>query len=535
MGRGRVSKPGAGRGGSGRRTAVLLMLAAGQAVVVGVGLPERASNGQVGLAQKHAHSTPGRGACAARRCFPGADGEMEPLRPEPEWGEIEQQCDHFTRATWTPEKKHMRHDMMREEGRRGRKAEGHVNAYSCRLKQRYWMHTGVWNRPVGPILLVVGGEHPLDGSVAGFVMDAAAELSAMVVVVEHRFFGTSIPEGWNATNGLSLLTMEQAVADLAVFRDKFQRMVLAPQGQSENVWITVGCGYAGALATWARTKHPHHFAGAWASSPPLAAAVEFPSHDMHDRQTVGEHCAARIRTLTDIVQIELNNMGAEGEVRLKALLQAPEEVDNRDVMLIVHDSISLAIQYGFKSRLCSTLGAAHDDEIVADFANLTATLWGRSYGKSCHFDSACLSSVQKGLSSARAWHWILCTQLGLFATTPRSEEDLGIRHKGLDAPFFMRRCVAAFGKGTRADPHGPRKTFKGSGSKRLLIVTARDDPWKLAGHAPHILPDEIIEVDCHECGHCFDMLPPAAADEEQVREARAKIVRHLRAWTDSGQ
>jgi pimeloyl-ACP methyl ester carboxylesterase len=90
-------------------------------------------------------------------------------------------------------------------------------------------------------------------------MDAAAELSAMVVVVEHRFFGTSIPEGWNATNGLSLLTMEQAVADLAVFRDKFQRMVLAPQGQSENVWITVGCGYAGALATWARTKHPHHF------------------------------------------------------------------------------------------------------------------------------------------------------------------------------------------------------------------------------------------------------------------------------------
>ena len=509
----------------------MLLLAMWQAVVVGVGLPERAADGQVGLARAREPFAPGACTATNRRCVATPGGEMEPLRPKPEWGEIEQKCDHFTRATWTPEKQHMRHDMMREEGRLGRKAEGHANAYSCRLKQRYWMHTGLWSRPVGPVLLVVGGEHPLDGSVAGFVMDAAAELSALIVVVEHRFFGSSIPEGWNTTNGLSLLTMEQAVSDLAVFRDKFQRMVIAPQGQSENLWIAVGCGYSGALATWARTKHPHHFAGAWASSPPLVAAVDFSSHDIHDRQVVGEACAARIRTLTDIVEIELNNMGPQAATRLKLLLQASEDVSNKDLMLIVHDSISLAIQHGFKKRLCSALGTAHDDEIVIVFANFTATLWGRSYAKSCHFNSTCLSDVQKGLSSARAWHWIQCTQLGLFATTPRSEEDLGIRHKAIDAPFFMRRCVTAFGKGTRTDPHGPRRTFKGSGDKNLLIVTASDDPWKLAANTEQFHPDEIIEVDCHECGHCLDMLPPAVADEVQLREARSKILRHLRSWT----
>ena len=89
----------------------------------------------------------------------------------------------------------MRHDMMREEGSQGRSAEGHANAYSCRLKQRYWMHKALWDMPVGPVLLVIGGESSLDGSIDGFVLEVASELSALIVVLEHRFFGTSIPNG----------------------------------------------------------------------------------------------------------------------------------------------------------------------------------------------------------------------------------------------------------------------------------------------------------------------------------------------------
>ena len=86
-------------------------------------LPERAREGLAGKER------PGRrceadlsGRCARS----GADDAAV-------WGFIEQKCDHFARATWTPASKHMRHDMMREEGRVGRTAEGHANAFRCAL------------------------------------------------------------------------------------------------------------------------------------------------------------------------------------------------------------------------------------------------------------------------------------------------------------------------------------------------------------------------------------------------------------------
>jgi hypothetical protein len=445
---------------------------------------------------------------------------------EQEWGSIEQKCDHFTRASWTPEASHMRHDMMREEGSQGRSAEGHANAYSCRLKQRYWMHKALWDMPVGPVLLVIGGESSLDGSIDGFVLEVASELSALIVVLEHRFFGTSIPNGWNATNGLALLTMQQAVADIAVFRDKFQRAVIAPQGQSENVWITVGCGYAGALATWARIKYPHHFSGTWASAPPLLPAVEFEKHDIHDHEAVGDRCADRIRKLTSIMENELNDERPGMPANLKSQFKAPQDQIEKEFRLMIHDSISLAVQFGFKRPLCDALeNTTSDDHLVPAFVNITNVLWGPSFSSSCHYDTACLSSVQAGLSSSRASHWLQCTQLGTFATAPKGGGGLGIRHKGLDASFFMRRCVASFGKGTRTDPHGPRATFAGSGDN-MMIVVARDDPWK------HLVPRDtsalLVEIDCDNCGQCVDMITPRNNDPQPLTAARAQILSHLR-------
>lgn len=130
--------------------ALLLLVASG----VGRSIPERAARGEA--------------AAGLQKC----SGDPATIA----WGSIEQKCDHFTRASWTPEKKHMRHDMMREEGRRGRNAEGHANAYTCRLQQRYCMRSISWERPVGPVLMVVGGEYQIEGNVDGFVLEAAAKL-----------------------------------------------------------------------------------------------------------------------------------------------------------------------------------------------------------------------------------------------------------------------------------------------------------------------------------------------------------------------
>ena len=76
--------------------------------------------------------------------------------------------------------------MEREEGKTERDGDTHVNAFGCFFKQRYWVKWDAWDKPVGPVLLVVGGESPIDGSIDGFIVQVAAELKAMIVVVEHR-------------------------------------------------------------------------------------------------------------------------------------------------------------------------------------------------------------------------------------------------------------------------------------------------------------------------------------------------------------
>ena len=452
-----------------------------------------------------------------------------------EWGEVEQQCDHFTRASWTPGAQHMSHNMEREEGKTERDGDTHVNAFGCFFKQRYWVKWDAWDKPVGPVLLVVGGESPIDGSIDGFIVQVAAELKAMIVVVEHRFYGSSVPRGWNSSNGLGLLTVQQAVADLGVFRDRFRGQVLSTMGYSDQVWVTVGCGYAGALATWARIKYPTKFAGSWSSSPPLLPATEFPQHDMHDRDTVGDECARSIEILLESLEAQLEEDSAAGDERyashqVKQLFQLPGKLAGDELWLIIHDSISIAVQHGFRKQLCDALGKTERRaDLVPIFANLTLGLWGTGFVRDCHFHPACLSDVERGLSSARAWLWQQCTQIGLFATTPKSKERLGIRHRRMDAAFFMRRCVNAFGKGTRTDPHSPRQAFKGPAGN-VIVISARDDPWKHAARVPHLEPDEEIMIDCEGCGQCFDMLPQTPQDPSQLQETRDRILVHLRRW-----
>ena len=214
-----------------------------------------------------------------------AQGQGTPPQPsadcdqggEVRWGEIEQLCDHFTKATLTPGKTHMQRDMA--DGGNSRRAEGHANAFACRFKQRFAVDSSAWNSPVGPVLLYVSGPHPLEGTPGGLIREMARSLGALVVAVEHRFYGESVPRWWKHEEGLELLTQEQAVADLAGFRDKYQRIHIAPLGSASNPWILVGCGGGGTLAAWARRAHPQRFIGAVASSPVLQPALQNPTVD----------------------------------------------------------------------------------------------------------------------------------------------------------------------------------------------------------------------------------------------------------------
>jgi len=59
--------------------------------------------------------------------------------------------------------------------------------------QRYFTNTNYY-QPGGPVFFMLGAEGPADGFVdGGSWLDYAAEYSATVVILEHRFYGKSIP------------------------------------------------------------------------------------------------------------------------------------------------------------------------------------------------------------------------------------------------------------------------------------------------------------------------------------------------------
>jgi hypothetical protein len=85
-------------------------------------------------------------------------------------------------------------------------------------KQRYWINDDYWDPEKGPVFLYICGEWtctPPDHKMFPFIV--GAEFSAMLINIEHRYYGQSQPvENWTTEN-LKYLTSEQALADLAYF------------------------------------------------------------------------------------------------------------------------------------------------------------------------------------------------------------------------------------------------------------------------------------------------------------------------------
>jgi pimeloyl-ACP methyl ester carboxylesterase len=126
----------------------------------------------------------------------------------------------------------------------------------------------------GPIFIFVGGEWEISpGWISvGLIFEMAKELNGTLFYTEHRYYGKSQPTSDTSTKNLKYLTVEQALADLAYF---IEHVKASSDDLTNSGVILVGASYSATLATWARMKYPHLVNGAWASSAPLFAKLDF--------------------------------------------------------------------------------------------------------------------------------------------------------------------------------------------------------------------------------------------------------------------
>uniref|UniRef100_A0A4W6FHF7 Serine protease 16 n=1 Tax=Lates calcarifer TaxID=8187 RepID=A0A4W6FHF7_LATCA len=119
--------------------------------------------------------------------------------------------------------------------------------------QRFFVNEAFWRRPDGPVFLYIGGEGPIFefDVLAGHHVEMAEEHGALLLALEHRFYGDSINPDGLETENLADLSSQQALADLAVFH---QHMSQSFNLSSSNTWISFGGSYSGALSAWFRGK-----------------------------------------------------------------------------------------------------------------------------------------------------------------------------------------------------------------------------------------------------------------------------------------
>ncbi|KAH9660401.1 prolylcarboxypeptidase-like protein [Citrus sinensis] len=152
------------------------------------------------------------------------------------------------------------------------------------FRQRYLIYSKHWGGGQAPILAFMGAEEPIDDDLKaiGFLTENSERLKALVVFMEHRYYGQSVPfgsrsEALNNTNNRGYFNSAQALADYAEILLHIKKTHDATYSPA----IVVGGSYGGELATWFRLKYPHIALGALASSAPVLYYEDITPHNAY--------------------------------------------------------------------------------------------------------------------------------------------------------------------------------------------------------------------------------------------------------------
>ncbi|KAJ1642079.1 hypothetical protein J3B02_002931, partial [Coemansia erecta] len=149
--------------------------------------------------------------------------------------------------------------------------------------------------PGGPMIVLTPGEAEVSNMYTEYThfTELAQQMGAMVVAIEHRFFGESNPLPDLSAASLKYMTLDNTLEDFAEFIRAAKSdpdNIFAPEySVAENsTFVFTGGSYGGAIAAWMRAKYPDLVSAAWSSSAPVYSFLDFYQLD----QAFGQHLNA---------------------------------------------------------------------------------------------------------------------------------------------------------------------------------------------------------------------------------------------------
>ncbi|TFK34727.1 serine carboxypeptidase S28-domain-containing protein [Crucibulum laeve] len=398
--------------------------------------------------------------------------------------------------------------------------------------QRYWVNTRHYDSKVGgPVIVLDGGETSGEDRLpfldTGIVEILARATGGVGVVLEHRYYGESIPVSNFTTDSLRWLNNDQAAADSAEFMAKVKF-----DGIDEDLtapgtpWIYYGGSYAGARAAHMKILYPELVYGAIASSAVTHAALENWQYMEIIRNAAPPKCSAHIVNSITTIDKLLDHAPEVVKSHLKGLFGLGGLAHDDDFVSVLESPLGSwqakcwdpAVGSTKFEEFCETLGKPfgriaadnleelpfnHEDRLVPiadglalDFAIVNYASWIKQnivskcppeFGvEDCFGTYDGSKYLDTGLDQDwRLWLFQVCTEWGYFTTAPPDQNQPRIVSKLLTLGYESKTCKQAFPPGEHFTiPNLPNITAVNIlgdfaiAADRLAIIDGEVDPWR---------------------------------------------------------
>ncbi|KAA0033354.1 hypothetical protein IC582_026830 [Cucumis melo] len=405
--------------------------------------------------------------------------------------------------------------------------------------QRYIINFKYWGGPnsSAPIFAYLGAEAPIDGDLnfIGFLTDNAIQFNALLIYIEHRYYGKSIPfrsrdEALGNASTLGYFNSAQAIADYAAILIHVKKEFHA----NYSPVIVIGGSYGGMLASWFRLKYPHVALGALASSAPILYFDDITPQDGYysvvtkDFRGLSETCYETIKkSWSEIKTVASQPNGLsilDQEFKTCRPLRGYFELE--DYLWSMYAS---AAQYNHPpkypvTRICDAIDGTYS--VNGTLSKIAAGVFAFRGSISCY-----INEPRNETETDVGWRWQSCSEMVM----PISSDDDMFPPYPFDLQSVINYCNRLYGVPPR--PHWAT-TYYGGHDIRLVLQrfgsniifsNGLKDPYSIAG-VLHSISDSLLAVHTTNGSHCLDILKAHETDPEWLVTQRKTEVGIIKGW-----
>ncbi|XP_055524234.1 putative serine protease K12H4.7 isoform X2 [Wyeomyia smithii] len=394
-------------------------------------------------------------------------------------------------------------------------------------------------RPGGPLFVMVGGEWTISAvSISsGHFYDMAKSLGAYLCYTEHRYYGLSRPTVNTRTDSLKFLNIDQALADLAHFVEEIKSSI---EGASNASVIMAGGSYSATMVTWFRQKYPHLIDGAWASSAPLLAKLDFVEYyevvSDSIRLVGGDACAERIGRAFNQTESLLDREEFDRvreEFMLCDNIDFSNTLDRRIFFWSISLYMALVVQYHWPGDIEAMCDIVNDESVDSDMAALAK--WHTRDVSLC-IDSTYASFIQFYRNTSwnhGANEHAICAEYGWHQTSGSVNQIFG---SSFPVDLFLQMCKDLYNgifSTIQMEAHIARtNTIYGHMNPavtNVFFTQGQIDPWRPPGIQEDLnefSPAVVIPL----ASHCADRGSITDSDSPEMRAAKERIFELIQTW-----